>query len=121
MVRLPRDITPGQAARRALLADLLIALAVAVAVLSLTAGVGIAAVIALPTLLIVLAWIGIEALVRRARRRKADAPAGGKSRGLRTRRSQAGPPRQLQTEVAGERAGPQAPEGPPAAEDPSEL
>jgi hypothetical protein len=107
VVRLPRDITPGQAARRALLADLVIAIVVAVAVLSLTAGLGIAAVIALPTLLIVLAWIGIEALVRRARRRKAGATAGRKNRGLRTRRSEAARPRQ--------------PEGPPAAEDPSEL
>jgi F0F1-type ATP synthase assembly protein I len=74
MVRLPRDITPGQAARRALLADLVIAIVVAVAVLSLTAGLGIAAVIALPTLLIVLAWIGIEAAVHRvARRRRLGA------------------------------------------------
>jgi ABC-type Fe3+ transport system permease subunit len=68
--------------------------------------VGIAAVIALPTLLIVLAWVGIEALVRRARRRKVSA-AGRNSQGLRTRRSEAARPRQ--------------PEGPPAAEDPSEL
>ena len=64
-MRLPRDITPGAAARRALLADVLLAIALALVVLTLAAGVGIAAVLALPTILVLLAWVAIEALVRR--------------------------------------------------------
>jgi membrane protein implicated in regulation of membrane protease activity len=68
-VRLPRDITPGAAARRALLADLAIAIGVALLALLLAAGIGVVAFVALPVLLILLAWIAIEALVSGARRR----------------------------------------------------
>jgi hypothetical protein len=67
-VRLPRDITPGAAARRALLADLAIAICIALLALLLAAGVGVVAFVALPVLLIALAWIAIEAVVRGARR-----------------------------------------------------
>jgi hypothetical protein len=79
MVRLPREISAGAAARRALLADLLIAIAIAVVVTSLAAGLGVVAIFALPTLLVVLLWIGVERLVRRAagarRRSGSSAPA----------------------------------------------
>jgi hypothetical protein len=77
-VRLPRDITPGARARRALLADLLVALGLALVVLLLAAGIGIVAVLALPVLLIGLSWIAVEAALRGVarRRRKAARPQG---------------------------------------------
>ena len=68
-MRLPRDISAGAATRRALLADLLIAIGIALVALQLAAGVGVVAFLALPTLLVLLAWIAIEAVVRGARRR----------------------------------------------------
>jgi hypothetical protein len=70
-VRLPREISPGAAARRTLLADVLIALAVALLAFLLAAGIGIVAFVALPTLLVLLAWIATEAAVRGARRRRS--------------------------------------------------
>jgi hypothetical protein len=70
-VRLPREISPGTAARRTLLADTAIAIAIAVLALLLAAGVGVVAFLALPTLLILLSWITIEALIRGVRRRAA--------------------------------------------------
>lgn len=79
-MRLPRDISPGAAARRALAADLLIATGLAALVLVLAAGVGVAAVLALPILLLGLVWIAIEALGRRVRRRR-----GGPVRDVRAR------------------------------------
>jgi hypothetical protein len=72
MVRLPRDISPGTAARRSLLADSLIAMAVALVALQLAAGVGVVGFFALLVLLILLSWIGLEAAIRGvARRRRA--------------------------------------------------
>jgi hypothetical protein len=62
-VRLPRDISPGAAARRALLADFIVAIGAALVVSSLAAGVGVVAFLALPTLLVLLAWIAIEKMV----------------------------------------------------------
>jgi hypothetical protein len=72
-VRLPRDISPGAAARRTLLADALIALGIALLAFLLAAGIGIVAFIALPTLLVALAWIAIEAAARGLRRRGSSA------------------------------------------------
>ncbi len=69
---LPRDISPGTAARRSLLADLLIAIALALLAFQLAAGVGVVGFLALLAVVIVLLWIGAEAAVRRSgRRRKA--------------------------------------------------
>lgn len=66
---LPRDISPGAAARRALLADLLIALALALLAFQLAAGVGVVGFIALLTTLVLLVWIGVEAAIRGQGRR----------------------------------------------------
>jgi len=70
-VRLPREISAGAASRRRLLADMSIAIAIAVLASLLTAGVGVVAFLALPTLLVLLSWITIEAAVRGVRRRSA--------------------------------------------------
>ncbi len=69
MVSLPRDISPGAAARRALLADLLIALALALLAFQLAAGVGVVGFIALLATLVMLVWIGVEAAIRGQGRR----------------------------------------------------
>ena len=76
---LPRNITPGAAARRSLLADFLIALAIALVALQLAAGVGVVGFFAILALLILLLWLGIEAAIRRLARR----------RGARTRKKSA--------------------------------
>lgn len=76
---LPRNITPGAAARRSLLADFLIALAIALVALQLAAGVGVVGFFAILALLILLLWLGIEAAIRRLTRR----------RGARTRKKSA--------------------------------
>jgi uncharacterized protein (DUF58 family) len=76
-VSLPREISPGAAARRAMLADVLIALGIALLVFLLAAGIGIVAFAALPTLLVLLAWIATEATVRRVRRRLSSAFKAG--------------------------------------------
>jgi hypothetical protein len=70
-VRLPREISAGAASRRRLLADISIAIAIAVLASLLAAGVGVVAFLALPTLLVLLSWIMIEAVVRGTRRRSA--------------------------------------------------
>jgi hypothetical protein len=67
-VRLPSDISAGAASRRRLLADLLIALAIAMVASLLAAGVGVVAFLALPTFLFLLAWIAIETAIRWLRR-----------------------------------------------------
>jgi hypothetical protein len=69
VVRLPRDITPGAAARRSLLADLLIAIAIALVALQLAAGIGVVGFFATLALLALLVWLGVEAAIRRLRRR----------------------------------------------------
>ena len=69
VVRLPRDISPGTAARRSLLVDVLIALSFALLAFQLAAGVGVVGFIALLTTLVLLVWIGVEAAVRRQGRR----------------------------------------------------
>jgi hypothetical protein len=72
-VRLPRNISPGAAARRTLLADALIALGIALLAFLLAAGIGVVAFIALPMLLVALSWIAIEAATRGVRRRRSSA------------------------------------------------
>lgn len=72
-MRLPRDISPGAAARRPLLADLAVAVAIALLALQLAAGVGVVGFFALAALLVVLIWIGVEAAIRRLRRQPSGA------------------------------------------------
>jgi hypothetical protein len=67
-VRLPSEITPGAAARRALLADVLIALALTALAFLLAAGIGIVGFGALLVLLALLLWFGVEAVVVRVNR-----------------------------------------------------
>jgi hypothetical protein len=77
-VRLPREISSGAAARRTLLADVLIALGIALLAFLLAAGIGIVAFVALPTLLVLLAWIATEATARGVlRRRRSSAFKAG--------------------------------------------
>jgi hypothetical protein len=68
VVRLPRNITPGAAARRSLLADLGVAIAIALLAGQLAAGVGVIGFFAILALLVGLLWIGIEAVVHWLRR-----------------------------------------------------
>jgi hypothetical protein len=58
----PRRITPGARARRALLVDSVLGLALALLVLQLAAGLGVVAAIAIPVLLVGLVWAGVERL-----------------------------------------------------------
>jgi hypothetical protein len=69
MVSLPRDISPGTAARRSLLADLLAAIALALLTIQLTAGIGVVAFLALLTIAVIVLWVSLEAAIRRLLRR----------------------------------------------------
>jgi hypothetical protein len=73
VVRLPREISAAAARRRSLLADFAAALVLAIVAIALSAGLGIVGALALITLLVVLIWIGIEAALRRLRRRRLTA------------------------------------------------
>lgn len=66
-----RGISPTARARRALLLDLLAAIALAAPALSLAAGLGVVAFVALPVLLAGLIWVGGERLARRLRARRS--------------------------------------------------
>ena len=70
VVRLPRDISPGAAARRSLLADFLIALVLALLAIALAAGIGVVGFAATLILLVLLFWLGIEATLRWGRGRR---------------------------------------------------
>jgi UPF0716 family protein affecting phage T7 exclusion len=72
VVRLPRDISPGAAARRSLLADFLIALALALLAITLAAGIGVVGFAAILVLLVLLSWLGIEAALRRGPGRRGS-------------------------------------------------
>jgi uncharacterized membrane protein len=80
MKRMPQRISPRARARRALLFDLVVAVAIALVVLQVTAGLGVVAFFGLPLLLVLLLWLGIEAGVRRLRRRRRGRRAGGRDR-----------------------------------------
>ncbi len=75
-MRLPREITPGAAARRSLLVDLIAAVLLAVIGLIVAAGIGIVAVVSLVVLLAILAWIGVESAVRGILRRRRGRTSG---------------------------------------------
>jgi hypothetical protein len=73
-VRLPRDISAGAASRRALLADLLAAVVLALAAIALASGIGVVGFGALLVLLGLVAWLAVEAAVRAiAGRRRSRA------------------------------------------------
>jgi hypothetical protein len=61
-------ISPAARRRRALLFDSFVAILLATLALSLAAGLGVVGFFGLPLLLVLLLWIGIERLLRRARR-----------------------------------------------------
>ncbi len=65
----PRQVSPAARARRTLLVDLGLAALLAAAALALAAGLGVVAFFALPLLLLGLVWVGVEAALRRGRRR----------------------------------------------------
>jgi hypothetical protein len=85
MVSLPRDISPGAAARRSLLADFLIALALALLAFQFAAGIGVVGFLALLAALIILLWIFVEAIVRRGRGRRGSE--GGRTRSAQPHRA----------------------------------
>jgi hypothetical protein len=63
-VRLPKDISPAARARRALLVDVLIALAITATVLLISAGVGVVGFGAAISLLLLGLWFAAEKLLR---------------------------------------------------------
>jgi uncharacterized protein (DUF58 family) len=67
---LPRNISPGQAARRALLGDLAIAALLTLAAIAFAAGIGVVGFFALLVLLVALVWIAAEATLKALLRRK---------------------------------------------------
>jgi hypothetical protein len=74
VVNLPREISPGAGARRSLLIDCLVALAISLLALQLAAGLGIVGVLALPVSVVLLLWIATEVGIhRRARHREGQS------------------------------------------------
>ena len=70
-MRLPREISAPAARRRARLADGVGAVVLAIVAIALSAGLGIVAVLALITLLVLLLWGLAEAGLRALRRRRS--------------------------------------------------
>jgi hypothetical protein len=69
----PRRVSPAARARRALLADLLAAIALAALVLYLASGLGVVGFFGAPVLLACLLWIGVERLFSRRRPTRRQA------------------------------------------------
>jgi hypothetical protein len=63
-----RQVSARVARRRALVVDVVCALLLALLAIMVAAGIGVVAVGALVALLVVLAWVGIEAALLRVRR-----------------------------------------------------
>ena len=63
----PRRISPAARVRRALLVDLIAAIALAAIVLRIASGLGVVGFFGLPLLLASLLWIGLERLASRRR------------------------------------------------------
>jgi hypothetical protein len=80
VVRLPREISPAAASRRALLGDFVAASLLALVAILVAAGIGVVGVVALLVLIVLGGWIGIEFLIRAISRRR------GEPRRARTRR-----------------------------------
>lgn len=68
-MRLPTPASPAAAARRSLLFDTVAAIVIAVAAILLAAGIGVVGFVALLAATVLVAWFGIEATLRRTRRR----------------------------------------------------
>jgi peptidoglycan/LPS O-acetylase OafA/YrhL len=75
-VRLASEITPGAAARRSLLVDLIAAVLLAAIGLIVAAGIGIVAVVSLVVLLAIVVWVGVESAVRGILRRRRSRTSG---------------------------------------------
>lgn len=69
MVGLPRNITAGAAARRSLLADVMIAVALATLAILFAAGIGVVGFVALLVFLAISGWIAVEWLIKLISRR----------------------------------------------------
>jgi hypothetical protein len=69
-VKLPRHVSPAAAARRSLLVDVLLGLAIAIAGIVLAAGIGVVGFFALLCALVLVVWYLLEKGVRMARRRR---------------------------------------------------
>jgi len=97
-VKLPTPVSPGAAARRSLLADLLVALLIALVVIALAAGIGVVGFVALIAALILVPWYLVEAIVgsvrhrRRARERRSADRLSRRSAAASTEVSPAPPP-----------------------------
>ena len=74
---MPRRISPAARARRSLLVDVLAAIALAVLILSVVAGLGVIGFFGFPVLVALLLWIGVEKLRGSRRRRPADTRTDG--------------------------------------------
>jgi hypothetical protein len=70
----PGRPSPGARARRALAVDAVLALLLAAIALTLAAGLGVVAFVAVPVLLLGLLWIAAERLIGRIRHRRRPAP-----------------------------------------------
>lgn len=69
-MRLPRNVSPAAAARRALLVDVLLGVLVGFLAIVLAAGIGVVGFFALICVLVLLAWYLIEGGIRGARGRR---------------------------------------------------
>ncbi len=69
-MRLPREVSPAAAARRSLLFDVLIGLAIAIAAIIVAAGIGVVGFFALLCALVIVPWYLLEGGLRAARRRR---------------------------------------------------
>jgi len=63
-VRLPRNVSPAAAARRSLLLDALLGLAIALAAIVVAAGIGVVGFFALLGAIVVALWYLIEGFLR---------------------------------------------------------
>lgn len=79
MVRLPRNISPAARARRILLADVAIAICLALLAILLAAGIGVVGFGAALLLVALTAWICLEALIRLLMRRRHLGAGGNQS------------------------------------------
>lgn len=69
-MKLPRRVSPAAAARRSLLVDMLLGLAIAIAGIVVAAGIGVVGFFALLCALVLVVWYLLEGGVRVARRRR---------------------------------------------------
>ncbi|MBS0548568.1 MAG: hypothetical protein JSR24_12510 [Proteobacteria bacterium] len=69
-MRLPRNVSPAAAERRALLFDALLGLLIGISAIIVAAGIGVVGFIALLGLLLVVLWYVIEGGLRRRQRRR---------------------------------------------------